>query len=190
MTFLESHYLPNLSSHIVTEHMIDPRHFRDNLNSYLGSAFSVEPILTQSAYFRPHNKSEELPNLYFVGAGTHPGAGQRDLRRGAEHEHPVRMPGLRAQREDVGDLHLVLGACPGLNHRMSTCCDAMFAEQREGDRVLSQSEKGKGASLTIRYKLPRPIRRADNGGLTVSRSAFAGVAISAPLSKQSCKLVV
>jgi phytoene desaturase len=55
--------------------MIDPRHFRDELNSYQGSAFSVEPILTQSAWFRPHNKSEELDALYFVGAGTHPGAG-------------------------------------------------------------------------------------------------------------------
>ena len=75
MRFLEERYLPGLSRHIVTEHMIDPRHFRDVLNSYLGSAFSVEPILTQSAYFRPHNRSEELPNLYFVGAGTHPGAG-------------------------------------------------------------------------------------------------------------------
>ena len=75
MGFLEEHYLPGLSKHLVTEHMIDPRHFRDTLNSYLGSAFSVEPILTQSAWFRPHNRSEELPNLYFVGAGTHPGAG-------------------------------------------------------------------------------------------------------------------
>ncbi|MDP9470076.1 MAG: phytoene desaturase [Chloroflexota bacterium] len=75
MGFLEERYLPGLSKHLVAEHMIDPRHFRDTLNSYLGSAFSVEPILTQSAWFRPHNRSEELPNLYFVGAGTHPGAG-------------------------------------------------------------------------------------------------------------------
>lgn len=75
MSFLEEHYLPDLSRHIVAEHVIDPRHFRDDLNSYLGSAFSVEPILSQSAWFRPHNRSEEVPNLYFVGAGTHPGAG-------------------------------------------------------------------------------------------------------------------
>ncbi len=75
MSFLEEHYLPDLSKHIVSEHMIDPRHFRDELSSYLGSAFSVEPVLTQSAWFRPHNRSEEVPNLYFVGAGTHPGAG-------------------------------------------------------------------------------------------------------------------
>lgn len=75
MSFLEEHYLPDLSRHVVTEHTIDPRHFQGDLNSYLGSAFSVEPVLTQSAWFRPHNRSEELPNLYFVGAGTHPGAG-------------------------------------------------------------------------------------------------------------------
>jgi hypothetical protein len=55
--------------------IIDPRHFQGILNSHLGSAFSVEPILTQSAWFRPHNRSEDFDNLYFVGAGTHPGAG-------------------------------------------------------------------------------------------------------------------
>lgn len=75
ISYLEDRYMPNLSKHIITEHRIDPRHFRDTLNSHLGSAFSVEPILTQSAWFRPHNVSEDIPNLYFVGAGTHPGAG-------------------------------------------------------------------------------------------------------------------
>ena len=73
--YLEARYMPGLSRHIVTERVIDPRHFRDTLNSYLGSAFSVEPILTQSAWFRPHNRSEDIANLYFAGAGTHPGAG-------------------------------------------------------------------------------------------------------------------
>jgi phytoene desaturase len=72
---LEERHLPDLSRHIVTERVIDPRHFRDSLNSYLGSAFSVEPILSQSAWFRPHNRSEDISNLYFAGAGTHPGAG-------------------------------------------------------------------------------------------------------------------
>ena len=73
--YLEDRYLPDLSRHIVTEHRIDPLHFQETLNSYQGSAFSVEPILTQSAWFRPHNRSEDIPNLYIVGAGTHPGAG-------------------------------------------------------------------------------------------------------------------
>src|SRR5690554_1093631 len=75
MSFLEENYLPDLQKHIVAEHYIDPLHFQNELNSYKGSAFSVEPLLTQSAWFRPHNKSEDVDNLYFVGAGTHPGAG-------------------------------------------------------------------------------------------------------------------
>lgn len=73
--FLEDNYLPDLQENIVAEHYIDPLHFRDTLNSFKGSAFSVEPILTQSAWFRPHNRSEDVDELYFVGAGTHPGAG-------------------------------------------------------------------------------------------------------------------
>ena len=75
MNFLEENYLPGLQEHLVVEHIINPLHFEDTLSSYQGSAFSVEPILTQSAWFRPHNRSEELDNLYLVGAGTHPGAG-------------------------------------------------------------------------------------------------------------------
>ena len=75
MEELERRYMPDLRKNIVTEYMIDPVHFRDTLNSYKGSAFSVEPILFQSAWWRPHNKSEDVDGLYFVGAGTHPGAG-------------------------------------------------------------------------------------------------------------------
>ena len=73
--YLEENYMPELSKHIVSEHYIDPLHFQNTLNSYLGNAFGVEPTLMQSAYLRPHNLSEDIPNLYFVGAGTHPGAG-------------------------------------------------------------------------------------------------------------------
>lgn len=75
LQFLEDNYLPDLQNHIKARLHIDPVHFRDTLNSHKGSAFSVQPLLTQSAWFRPHNRSEEFPNLYFVGAGTHPGAG-------------------------------------------------------------------------------------------------------------------
>jgi len=75
MQFLEDNYLPDLQENIVAEHYIDPLHFQETLNSHKGSAFSVQPILTQSAWFRPHNRSEDVKDLYFVGAGTHPGAG-------------------------------------------------------------------------------------------------------------------
>lgn len=75
LDYLEQHYLPELRDNIVAEHWIDPTHFAGDLRSYRGSAFSVEPVLTQSAWFRPHNRSEDFDNLYLVGAGTHPGAG-------------------------------------------------------------------------------------------------------------------
>jgi phytoene desaturase len=75
MQFLEENYLPDLQKHIVMEHMVDPLYFQNELNSYKGAAFSVEPTLLQSAWFRPHNQSEDFSNLYIVGAGTHPGAG-------------------------------------------------------------------------------------------------------------------
>lgn len=73
--YLEAHYMPDLRSQLVTHRHITPFDFRDTLNAYQGSAFSVEPILTQSAWFRPHNRDSRIDNLYLVGAGTHPGAG-------------------------------------------------------------------------------------------------------------------
>jgi len=75
MQFLEENYLPDLRANVVAEHYIDPLHFQNTLSSYKGAAFSVQPVLTQSAWFRPHNQSEDFDNLYLVGAGTHPGAG-------------------------------------------------------------------------------------------------------------------
>ena len=67
--------LPDLEKNIVTSRMLTPQDFQDRLSSFRGAAFGLEPILTQSAWFRPHNKSEDIANLYLVGAGTHPGAG-------------------------------------------------------------------------------------------------------------------
>jgi phytoene desaturase len=75
LKFLESRYLPGLLDSIVTERMFTPLDFETTLNSYAGSAFSFEPLFRQSAWFRPHNESEDIKNLFFVGAGTHPGAG-------------------------------------------------------------------------------------------------------------------
>ncbi|MGI9146130.1 MAG: phytoene desaturase family protein [Chloroflexota bacterium] len=74
--FLERDFgLTGLEQSIKFEQRYTPLDFRDDLSSYLGSAFSIEPTLLQSAYFRPHNASEDVAGLYLVGAGTHPGAG-------------------------------------------------------------------------------------------------------------------
>ncbi|CAN5387930.1 phytoene desaturase [soil metagenome] len=67
--------IPDIHERIVTKFHYAPNDFAHDLKAHLGSAFSLEPVLTQSAWFRVHNRDDHIPNLYFVGAGTHPGAG-------------------------------------------------------------------------------------------------------------------
>ena len=86
---LEDTIMPGLSESIITSRIMTPLDFRDRLLSEKGAAFSFEPQLFQSAWFRPHNKSEEAEGLYLVGAGTHPGAG---------------MPGVISSAKIVADL--------------------------------------------------------------------------------------
>ena len=86
---MEDQLLPGLSKHITASRVFTPLDFRDRYLSPNGSGFSIEPRILQSAYFRPHNVSEELPGLYLAGAGTHPGAG---------------LPGVIASAEVLGKL--------------------------------------------------------------------------------------
>jgi phytoene desaturase len=72
---IERRLIPGLRGRIMTSFHYTPVDFSRDLHAHLGSAFSLEPILTQSAWFRVHNRDDKIPNLYFVGAGTHPGAG-------------------------------------------------------------------------------------------------------------------
>ena len=73
--YLEQTVLPGLGEHLDVSYMMTPKHFESDLLSLHGAAFAMQPTLTQSAYFRPHNKNEDVDGLYLVGAGTHPGAG-------------------------------------------------------------------------------------------------------------------
>lgn len=75
LDYLEANHMPGLRSQMKTCRIFTPDDFKSELNAHVGSAFSLEPILTQSAWFRVHNRDDEIANLYFVGAGTHPGAG-------------------------------------------------------------------------------------------------------------------
>jgi phytoene desaturase len=73
--YLEERYIPGLGADLEEVKVFTPADFRTELNAHVGSAFSLEPILRQSAYFRVHNRDDRIGGLYFVGAGTHPGAG-------------------------------------------------------------------------------------------------------------------
>jgi len=72
---MEQDLMPNLKANIISDFYLTPDYFEKELNTKYGSGFSIQPKFTQSAYFRFHNKSEIYDGLYFVGAGTHPGAG-------------------------------------------------------------------------------------------------------------------
>jgi len=72
---MEKTTLPGLKENIVNDFYLTPDYFEKELSTLHGSGFSIQPKFTQSAYFRFHNQSEIFENLYFVGAGTHPGAG-------------------------------------------------------------------------------------------------------------------
>jgi phytoene desaturase len=72
---LDETLLPGLEREIVTSRVMTPLDFSQRLSSVRGAAFGLEPVLRQSAWFRPHNRSEEIERLFLVGAGTHPGAG-------------------------------------------------------------------------------------------------------------------
>ena len=141
---------PDLSRHIVTERVIDPRYFRDTLNSHLGSAFSVEPMLTQSAWFRPHNRSEDVPNLYFVGAGTHPGAG---------------LPGVLQLGEDRGGPYWAggrVGGWSGWGHSLSS---------RSGERERAETEPGSFPSRPNDAWVPDLRSRCSLSGITAGLGA-------------------
>jgi phytoene desaturase len=73
--YLSKTLLPDLEGQLACSMVTTPKDFEQRLLSFKGAGFSLEPVLTQSAWFRPHNKSEEVEHLYLVGAGTHPGAG-------------------------------------------------------------------------------------------------------------------
>lgn len=86
---LERDLLPGLGAHLTEQVVFTPETFRDRFLSPHGAGFSIEPRILQSAYFRPHNVSEEAKGLYLVGAGTHPGAG---------------LPGVISSAEVLGKL--------------------------------------------------------------------------------------
>jgi phytoene desaturase len=112
--------LEGLAASIVVEQRFTPLDFRYELGSWLGSAFSIEPTLTQSAWFRPHNRSREIPGLYFTGAGTHPGAG---------------LPGTLLSADITS--RLLLDDLPVIERRNPTWHVTPNGTERAGDLITS-----------------------------------------------------
>ncbi len=75
IALLDETVCPGIREHIEVQFHVTPEHFRDDLRTEYGTGFSIQPTLLQSAWFRFHNRSEDVRGLYLVGAGTHPGAG-------------------------------------------------------------------------------------------------------------------
>lgn len=106
LTELENRLLPGLKGRITTKFSVDPRYFEGRLRSVQGAAFGPEPRLEQSAWFRYHNQSDDVQGLYFVGAGTHPGAGVPGVlnsskvldRLVAAPEVALAVPGVRTRK--------------------------------------------------------------------------------------------
>jgi len=94
LAYLEQRYIPNLQRDLVTCRIFTPADFKTELSAHLGSAFSLEPLLTQSAWFRSHNRDDTIPNLYIVGAGTHPGAGVPGVVGSAKATASLMLEGL------------------------------------------------------------------------------------------------
>lgn len=107
LTFLEERgYIPNLKERLVYQSFVTPDYFEQTLGSYLGNGFGVEPVLTQTAFFRPHNRSEDVANLYLVGQSTQPGGGTPSVMMSAKMT-------VREIAKDFGIAATVVNGVPG-----------------------------------------------------------------------------
>ncbi len=107
LTFLEERgYIPNLKERLVYQSFVTPDYFEQVLGSYVGNGFGVEPVLTQTAFFRPHNRSEDVSNLYLVGQSTQPGGGTPSVMMSAKMT-------VREIARDFGIAAAVVNGVPG-----------------------------------------------------------------------------
>ena len=103
LSFLEGRgYIPGLKERLVYQSFITPDYFEGTLNSYMGNGFGVEPVLVQSAFFRPHNRSEDVSNLYLVGANAQPGGGTPSVMMSAKMTARVIAKDFGVPSEIVG----------------------------------------------------------------------------------------
>jgi phytoene desaturase len=102
LTYLEANGMPELRKHVRVQRFMTPLDFKSELAAHHGAAFSLAPNLTQSAWFRPHNRDAHIPGLYIVGAGTHPGAGVPGVVQSAKATAGVILEDLSKGRLALG----------------------------------------------------------------------------------------
>ena len=112
----EEGYIPNLAERITHKSWVTPDYFATTLRSHLGNGFGLEPVLTQSAWFRPHNRVAEIEGLYLVGANTQPGAGTPAVMMSAKmtarcvaDDFPETVAGARAEGRSGESKHRKVG---------------------------------------------------------------------------------
>ena len=102
---MEKDLMPNLRENIIEDFYLTPDYFEKDLATLHGSGFSIQPKFSQSAYFRFHNQSEIFKNLFFVGAGTHPGAGMPGVLSSAKVLDKLFYPKLLQRKEHLEPQH-------------------------------------------------------------------------------------
>ncbi len=182
--------IPDLRDRIVTKFHYAPRDFALDLNAYLGSAFSLEPILAQSAFFRAHNRDDVIKNLYLVGAGTHPGRRDSRRRRQRQGDREADAGGFEVVRVRIALAAVAAGRCLALAAAESwkevdllagdIAVGARRGQHDQGDGRREQSaagdlpppdaDRGDGKRRGDRLREPRPPNCAGCGWSTRAAS--------------------
>jgi phytoene desaturase len=167
--YLSRTVLPGLEDEVVVSQVLTPQDLLDDVLAPLGAAFGLQPVLTQSAYFRPHNRSEDIENLFLVGAGTHPGAGLPGVVSSAKVlDRMVPVPPYAPAREDLrrSDLdscRAILGrgsrsfsaASHLLPREVREPVTALYAFCRTADDLIDEHGGDDGSVDVLRERLDR-----------------------------------
>ncbi len=161
--------LPGLEDEVVVSRVLTPQDLQDDVLAPLGAAFGLQPVLTQSAYFRPHNRSEDIENLFLVGAGTHPGAGLPGVISSAKVlDRMVPVPSYAParsdlHRSDLASCSAILGqgsrsfaaASRLLPREVREPVTALYAFCRTADDLIDEDGGDDGSVEILRERLDR-----------------------------------
>ncbi len=175
--YLSEQALKGFQKEVITSASMTPHGFLEKTNAYRGAAFGLQPLLTQSAYFRPHNKSEDIEGLFLVGASTHPGAGLPGVVASARVLDrlipPAAEPNLHMPSPHVFLYRLDLAACrQQLKHgsksffaaslllpqRIRAAATALYAFCRQADDAVDQKRSDPASIDSLYQRLDRIYR--------------------------------